>query len=142
MARHVMWLESMGGEHSKTRFENSAPILCVADMQASLQYYVDVLGFRNADWGTDDFTSVNRDRVAGICLCRGGQGSPGTWAWIGVEDVAALYKEWHGARRFVVPLATILGRSKCAWKIRIAACCNSAPSHSLTDRLTNGQTEV
>ena len=78
---------------SQTRFENSAPIFRVADMAASVRYYVEVLGFTNADWGTDEFTSVNRDR-AGIYLCRGGQGQPGTWAWIGVEDVEALHREY------------------------------------------------
>jgi catechol 2,3-dioxygenase-like lactoylglutathione lyase family enzyme len=68
-------------------------------MRASVRYYVDVLGFRNAEWGNDDFTSVTRDS-AGIYLCRGDQGQPGTWAWIGVEDVAALHEEYKasGAR--------------------------------------------
>jgi catechol 2,3-dioxygenase-like lactoylglutathione lyase family enzyme len=82
----------MSREMPKTRFEHAEPILRVADMRATIRYYVDVLGFRNADWGTDEFTSVNRDG-AGVYLCRGGQGCHGTWAWIGVEDVAALYEE-------------------------------------------------
>ena len=77
-----------------TRFENAAPILRVSDMATSVRYYVDVLGFRNADWGDNDFTSVNRDD-AGIYLCRGAQGQPGTWAWIGVEDVQSLYEEYR-----------------------------------------------
>ena len=82
-----------------TRFEGSAPILRVADMAASLRYYVDVLGFRNADWGNDDFTCVTRDS-AGIYLCQGDQGQAGTWVWIGVEDAAALHEEYKasGAR--------------------------------------------
>jgi hypothetical protein len=63
-------------------------------MEVSLHYYVDVLGFRNAEWGSNDFTSVNRD-AAGIYLCRGGQGCAGTWAWIGVEDVRLLYDEYR-----------------------------------------------
>jgi predicted enzyme related to lactoylglutathione lyase len=97
---------SRSGEHLmtrtnelRTRFENSAPILKVTDMSVSLRYYADVLGFQNADWGTDDFTSVNRDRAA-IYLCRNGQGQAGTWVWIGVEDVEALYEEYTatGAR--------------------------------------------
>jgi len=68
-------------------------------MDASLRYYVDVLGFRGAPWGTREFTSVNRD-AAGIYLCRGSQGCPGTWAWIGVADVQALHAEYRakGAR--------------------------------------------
>ena len=84
---------------ARTRFENSAPILKVAAIAASLRYYVEVLGFRNAPWGTVDFTCVNRDAAA-IYLCRGGQGQAGTWVWIGVEDVEALYAEYRasGAR--------------------------------------------
>ena len=77
-----------------TRFENSAPILRVSDMAASVRYYVEVLGFQNADWGDEHFTSVNRD-AASIYLCRGAQGHPGTWAWIGVDDVQALYEEYR-----------------------------------------------
>jgi len=81
---------------ARTRFEHANPILSVADMAASVNYYVNALGFSNADWGNDDFTAVTRD---GACfyLCRGGQGSPGTWAWIGVEDAAALYQEYSAS---------------------------------------------
>jgi predicted enzyme related to lactoylglutathione lyase len=77
---------------SRVYFENSQPILRVENMQASLRFYVDQLGFQNAPWGGDDFTSVNRDR-AGIYLCRGGQGRGGAWIWIGVEDVEKLEQE-------------------------------------------------
>ena len=80
----------------RTRFEASTPILKVADMSASVRYYVDVLGFKNGVWGNDDFTAVNRDS-AGIYLCRGGQGQAGTWAWIGVEDVEALHEEYKAS---------------------------------------------
>ena len=75
-------------------FENSAPILRVESMEASLHFYVGVLGFQNATWGNDDFTLVRRDG-AGIYLCRGRQGRGGAWAWIGVEDVAKLHGEYR-----------------------------------------------
>jgi predicted enzyme related to lactoylglutathione lyase len=78
---------------TRTRFEIAEPILSVADMSRSLQYYVGVLGFRNADWGSDDFTRVSRDD-AGIYLSEGDQGRAGTWIWVGVEDVTALYEEY------------------------------------------------
>lgn len=78
---------------TRTRFEHAEPILSVADMARSLHYYVDVLGFTNAEWGGDDFTHVSRDG-AGIYLCQGDQGQPGTWVWIGVEDVASLHQEY------------------------------------------------
>ena len=78
---------------ASVHFENSAPILRVEDMQASLRFYVDLLGFKNAGWGSADFTSVNRDQ-AGIYLCRGGQGAGRAWIWVGVEDVEKLYEEY------------------------------------------------
>jgi catechol 2,3-dioxygenase-like lactoylglutathione lyase family enzyme len=83
----------------RTRFEGAEPILSVADMSRSLRYYVDVLGFENAAWGSGDFTRVSRDD-AGIYLSEGDQGHAGTWVWIGVEDVAGLHEEYtmSGAR--------------------------------------------
>lgn len=74
------------------RFENSQPILRVEDLQTSLEFYVNRLGFRNADWGNSNFTSVNRDG-AGIYLCLGAQGRGGAWVWIGVEDAEKLHDE-------------------------------------------------
>ncbi|PYT22282.1 MAG: hypothetical protein DMG58_30440 [Acidobacteria bacterium] len=68
---------------SRVRFEGSQPILHVENMQASLRFYVDALGFENASWGTDNFTSVSRDR-AGIYLCRGDQGRGGAYKARGV----------------------------------------------------------
>jgi len=62
-------------------------------MAEALRFYVDVLGFENASWGTDDFTSISRDRQ-GIYLCRGGQGQGRAWVWIGVEDVEPLYEDY------------------------------------------------
>jgi len=74
-----------------TRVENIDPILRVEDMRRSVRYYVDVLGFREADWGTDDFSYVGLDG-RGIYLCRGGQGRGGAWVWVGVEDVRELFR--------------------------------------------------
>ena len=41
-----------------TRVECVEPILRVQDMSASVRYYVDVLGFEQAAWGSDEFTHV------------------------------------------------------------------------------------
>ena len=81
----------------KNRFECIDPILRVEDMQASLRFYVDVLGFKNASWGNDDFTSISRDGQ-GLYLCRGGQGRGGAWLWVGVDDVRSLYEEYKAKR--------------------------------------------
>jgi predicted enzyme related to lactoylglutathione lyase len=64
-----------------------------ARFDASLRFYVDALGFENASWGNDDFIHISRDGV-GIYLCRGGQGQPGAWVWIGVDDVQTLHQEY------------------------------------------------
>ncbi len=74
-------------------FENSQPILRVEDMARAVAFYVEKLGFVNAPWGDDEFTSVNRDE-AGIYLSRGDQGAGKAWLWIGVEDVAKLQEEY------------------------------------------------
>ena len=83
----------MGNAEQAVHFENSQPILRVEDMQVSLHFYVEALGFKKADWTTENFTSVSRDQ-AGIYLCEGGQGKRGAWVWIGVEDVERLHEEY------------------------------------------------
>ena len=76
----------------RVHFEGGQPIFRVEDMQRAVRFYVDLLGFENVEWGTDEFTSVNRDRV-GIYLCRQGQGAGQAWMWIGVQDVEKLQDE-------------------------------------------------
>jgi predicted enzyme related to lactoylglutathione lyase len=71
-------------------FECCNPILRVEDIGRSLGFYVDNLGFTNAAWGNEDFTSISRDG-ASIYLCRGGQGKGGAWVWLGVGDAEALH---------------------------------------------------
>jgi catechol 2,3-dioxygenase-like lactoylglutathione lyase family enzyme/heme-degrading monooxygenase HmoA len=69
------------------------PILSVRNLDESLRYYVDVLGFR-PDWGAEagsTMASVSRDDGS-IMLCEGAQGQPGTWIWIGVEDIRPIYE--------------------------------------------------
>ena len=76
------------------RIENIAPILYVKDMSRSLAFYVDILGFKNAEWGNDNFTSVGQDN-SGLYLCKGGQGKPGTWIWIGFDgDIFSLHQQF------------------------------------------------
>jgi predicted enzyme related to lactoylglutathione lyase len=75
-------------------FENSQPIFRVENMKTAVDFYVDKLGFRNAEWAMEDFTSVNRDK-AGIYLCLAKQGRGGAWAWIGVEDAGELHQQYE-----------------------------------------------
>jgi predicted enzyme related to lactoylglutathione lyase len=77
------------------------PILRVGSLPASIRYYVKVLGFA-VDWGDEagsEMASVSRDGHS-IMLCQNQQGHPGTWVWIGVDDIEPLFEEFRarGAR--------------------------------------------
>ena len=74
-------------------FEGTQAILRVEDMNASLHFYVDTLGFKNVSWGNDSFTSVSLDK-ASIFLSKGEQGRGGAWVWVGVDDAERLYQEY------------------------------------------------
>ena len=81
---------------AKIGVECIIPILRVNSVAASIRFYVDVLGFK-VDWGGEDestFASVSRDGRA-IMLCQDEQGQPGTWLWIGVEDIEPLSAEYR-----------------------------------------------
>jgi predicted enzyme related to lactoylglutathione lyase len=71
------------------------PILRVKSLAASIRFYVEMLGFV-VDWGGEEgsaMASVSRDGCA-IMLSQGGQGHPGTWVWIGVEDIGPLHAQF------------------------------------------------
>lgn len=76
-------------------FECATPILNVKNLQASMDYYVQKLGFEKKwDWGDPpDFGCVRRGKVE-IFLCEGGQGQPGMWMSVFMDDVDALYEEY------------------------------------------------
>jgi catechol 2,3-dioxygenase-like lactoylglutathione lyase family enzyme len=78
---------------------SAIPVLHVKDMQASISYYRDVLGFE-LRWGSGEgFACVVRDKCT-LFLTRDKQSQPRMWVWVGVEDVRALHAEYvtSGAR--------------------------------------------
>ncbi|WP_135556965.1 glyoxalase superfamily protein [Paenibacillus cymbidii] len=84
---------SRESNHPLFRVECINPILRVKEMSVSRHFYVEVLGFREAEWGDDQFTCVTRDSSC-IYLCQGAQGQPGTWLWLGFDgDIHAVYNE-------------------------------------------------
>jgi len=88
----------------RKQIECIAPILSVADIAISINYYVQSLGFTE-DWHYRDgdfaICGVSRDGHA-IYLCKGPQGNPGTWVWIGVEDVDRLFDEFQASGALIV----------------------------------------
>jgi predicted enzyme related to lactoylglutathione lyase len=76
--------------------EGVIPILRVSSLAASLDYYVQVLGFTIRWHDPGVMASVGRDRCE-IFLCAGDQGHPGGWIWIGATDVDLLVEEYRAA---------------------------------------------
>lgn len=69
----------------------ATPILRVASVDASIEYYLTKLGFA-LEWRSGTVASVKRDRTS-LMLCEGDQGHSGTWLWISASDVDVLYAE-------------------------------------------------
>jgi predicted enzyme related to lactoylglutathione lyase len=82
------------GSEPAGKVEGVVPILRVRDIQASVAYYEGALGFSKL-WGAEppygDFCAVGRDGWE-IMLCEGGQGCPGTWLFLRVDDVLAMHE--------------------------------------------------
>jgi catechol 2,3-dioxygenase-like lactoylglutathione lyase family enzyme len=72
---------------------HATPILRVQNLDASLAYYVDTLGFK-VNWHVPGYASVSRDRCT-LMLCEGSQGHSGTWVWIGSDDIKPLWEEFR-----------------------------------------------
>jgi catechol 2,3-dioxygenase-like lactoylglutathione lyase family enzyme len=71
---------------------HAIPIFRVAQLDPSIQYYVERLGF-HLDWKHESlFASVTRGHCT-IFLSEGDQGHSGTWTWIGVSDAEMLAEE-------------------------------------------------
>ena len=80
-------------------FGSAVPVLRVQDVQASLAYYRDALGFE-LRWGAGEgFACVARDNCT-LFLTHDLQSQPRMWVWIGVENVRALHQQYiaSGAR--------------------------------------------
>jgi len=73
---------------TKISAECLTPILCVRDFAEAMNYYTEKLLFdRLWDWGDPpDFGAVRLGKVE-IFFCLGGQGHPGTWLSIFMDDV-------------------------------------------------------
>lgn len=75
------------------KLEKTIPILYAADVNRSLAYYTDILGFEQKwEWeNPPTFGGVVKDDVE-IFFCKEGQGHPGTWICLVVDDVDAYHQ--------------------------------------------------
>jgi uncharacterized glyoxalase superfamily protein PhnB len=74
--------------------ERINPILAVHNVEVSIAYYMEKLGFTRC-WGWEEpptFGGVSRDGIE-IFFCKDCQGAAGTWMSIWVDDVDALYED-------------------------------------------------
>lgn len=74
-------------------FKHTVPIFYSSHVPSSLAYYTEVLGFEDK-WGWGDpptFGGVSKNSVE-IFFCEKGQGNPGTWCSIMVDDIDEYYK--------------------------------------------------
>lgn len=76
------------------KLDPACPIIAVADVPATITYYVERLGFqKNWDWGDPvTFGSVVREGVA-LFFSADGRGREGVRISIVVDDVDAVYSE-------------------------------------------------
>ena len=77
-------------ESVTNRFGSPTPVFRVQDVDASIAYYKDALGFELRWRANDTFGCVVRDKCS-IFLTNDNQSQPRMWAWIGVQDVRALH---------------------------------------------------
>jgi uncharacterized glyoxalase superfamily protein PhnB len=82
-------------ERNVNRLEHLVPVLNVGSVAASIDYYVNKLGFRKLwDWGDPPtFAGVGRDQVE-LFLSKDDWGGP-TSLSIFVQDVDALYEDYR-----------------------------------------------
>jgi catechol 2,3-dioxygenase-like lactoylglutathione lyase family enzyme len=75
---------------STNRFGSPAPIFRVQDVDASIAYFIDALGFE-LRWRAGNTFACVAQGACSIFLTVDKQSQPKMWIWIGVEDVRALH---------------------------------------------------
>jgi catechol 2,3-dioxygenase-like lactoylglutathione lyase family enzyme len=98
---------------SRVKLSSAVPIFRVENLEASIAYYVERLGFR-LEWRGDPLASVVRDRMS-IMLSEGDQGQGGTWVWVAADNVDELWDELgaRGARLRHPPTNYDWGSREC-----------------------------
>lgn len=80
-------------ESSANSFGSPLPVFRVKDVDASIAYYLEALGFELRWRAGDEFACVGREKCS-IFLTGDNQSQPRMWVWIGVQDVRALHRQY------------------------------------------------
>jgi catechol 2,3-dioxygenase-like lactoylglutathione lyase family enzyme len=70
------------------------PIFRVREIDASIAYYLEKLGFQLLWRASPGFACVARGKCQ-LFLCDHDQGHPGGWVWIGAPDAEAVWEEYR-----------------------------------------------
>lgn len=92
-ALNVTFAGGLMPESPTNSFGSPAPILRVKDVDASIVYYLNALGFELRWRANPGFACVAREKCS-IFLTDDNQSQPRMWVWIGVEDVRALHDQY------------------------------------------------
>lgn len=83
-------------ESSNNDFGSPVPVFRVKDVDASISYYLNALGFQLQWRANEGFACVAQGKCS-IFLTNDNQSQPRMWIWIGVEDVRALHERYVAA---------------------------------------------
>lgn len=76
---------------SSTKVENAIPVLGVADLFKSRDFYTQVLGFTE-DWGFEAGSKIGSVSRNGSSIMLSEYETPGMTVWVGVEDILPFYE--------------------------------------------------
>ncbi len=123
------------------KYHHVNPVLYSADVLKSLRYYTEILGFENSwNWGKPPtFGGVSKNGVE-IFFCEKGQGNPGTWLSVFVDNVDELYESFktRGAKIVSAPetmpwgVREMLVEDPDEHKIRFGSGVNSSSNKKLS----------
>ena len=121
-------------ESSNHSFGSPVPVFRVKNVDASIAYYLNALGFELRWRAGDSFACVARDKCS-IFLTSDHQSQARMWVWIGVEDVRALHVNvWCPAQRSGTRPRISSGRSRCRSKTSTGTFCASGLTPRRTSR--------
>ena len=83
-------------DSSTNSFGSPMPVFRVKDVDASIAYYQNALGFE-LRWRANEYFACVARQACSIFLTDDNQSQPRMWIWIGVQDARALHAEYQAS---------------------------------------------